>query len=97
MAWKFNFSTTGKYPTTVRKFLVDYLRVGEGQSQAKRTVGASVKRTIRGVSEVVKVDGVLRGRRRRHSLGKAIEVNGMLQAKRLRSRVKRSRRRRAPG
>jgi hypothetical protein len=54
MAWKFNFSTTGKYPTTVRKFLVDYLRVGEGQSQAKRM--------IRGVSEVVEVDGVLRVR-----------------------------------
>jgi hypothetical protein len=51
MAWKFNFSTTGKYPTIVHKFLVDYLWGGEGRSRAKRTVG--------GVGEAVEVDDVI--------------------------------------
>jgi hypothetical protein len=50
---------TDLYPTTIRKFLVDYLWGGEGRSQVKRTVGASVKRTVGGVNKAVKVDGVL--------------------------------------
>jgi hypothetical protein len=51
MAWKFNFSTTGNYPTVVRKFLVDYLWGGEGQSRAKLAV--------EGIGIAVEVDGVL--------------------------------------
>jgi hypothetical protein len=63
MAWKFNFSTTGKYPTIVHKSLMDYLRGGEGRSR--------VKHTVRGI-------------------GEAVEDDDMLQAKRSRSREKRS-------
>jgi hypothetical protein len=69
MAWKFNFTTTGKYPTIVHKFLVDYPRGGEVRSRAKHTVG--------GVSEAVEVDGVLWGRRRRCASGEVVEVNGV--------------------
>jgi hypothetical protein len=71
---KFNFTTTGKYPTTLRKFLVDYLQGGEGRSQAKRAVGASTKRMVGGVGEAVEVDGVLQGRRQGRAPGEAVEA-----------------------
>jgi hypothetical protein len=52
MAWKFNFSTTRKYPTIVPKFLMDYPQGGEGWCR--------VKRVVRGI-------GVAHGRGRRRS------------------------------
>jgi hypothetical protein len=54
---------TDLYSTIVCKFLVDYLRGGEGRSGAKHAVGVSVKRTVGGVHEAVEVDGVLWGSR----------------------------------
>jgi hypothetical protein len=63
-----------KYPTTVRKFLMDYLRGGEGRSGAKRAV--------RGIGEVVEVNGVLQGQRWRCALGEAVEVDGALRGRR---------------
>jgi hypothetical protein len=71
MAWKFNFSTTGKYPTTVRKFLV-----GKDGVERSARLRASMKRTVGGVGEVVEVDDVLQGWRRRRAPGKAIKVEG---------------------
>jgi hypothetical protein len=65
------------YPTIVHKFLVDYLRGGEGWSREKCTVG--------GVGEAVEVDDVLWGRRRRRAPGKVVEVDSVLRAKRSRS------------
>jgi hypothetical protein len=87
MAWKFNFSTIGKYPTTVHKFLMDYRRGGEGRSQAKRAVG--------GVGEAHGRGRRRSGRGRRCAPGpKAAAcsdeaLDGMLWAKRSWSRVKR--------
>jgi hypothetical protein len=54
-----------QYQTIVCKFLMDYLRGGEGRNLAKHAVG--------GIGEVVEVDGVLWGRRRRRALGEAVE------------------------
>jgi hypothetical protein len=49
---------------------VDYLRGGEGRSQAKRAV--------EGIEEAVEVNDVLRGRRWWRAPGEAVEVNGVL-------------------
>jgi hypothetical protein len=68
MVWKLNFSTTEKYPTTVHKFLVNYLRGGEGRSRAKHVVG--------GISEAVEVDGMLRGWRWWRAPREVVEVEG---------------------
>jgi hypothetical protein len=82
MAWKFNFSTTGKYPTIVHKFLVDYLWGGQGRSRAKHAVGGVGEAHGRGIGEAVEVDGVLRGRWWWPALGEAVEVDGVLQGRR---------------
>jgi hypothetical protein len=66
MAWKFNFSITGMSHITAHKFLVDYLRGGEGRSRAQRVVG--------GVSEAHGRGHRRSGRQR--ALGEAFGVEG---------------------
>jgi hypothetical protein len=55
-----------------------WITCGEGKDGVERSTlsGASVKRTVRGVSEAVEVNGVLRGRRRQRAPGKVVEVEG---------------------